>query len=137
MNRQINHIDSLINRIDIDIEESIDKYNKEKEKVLRELKCFELGQRHVVKSQNRFSYKSFLKPVRYQTVDEWPESMKVSDYLNRIRERTINELRKNDQIQSTEKYYFQVVYKPEGWVFSLFTFLTDFYMSPTDINLLE
>ena len=63
MNRQfskveiINHSDSLINRIDIDIEESIGKYDKEK--VISELKCFEIGQRHGVKSQKRFSYKSF------------------------------------------------------------------------------
>ena len=32
--------------------------------------------------------------IEYETVDEWPESTKVVDYLNRIRMRTIEELRK-------------------------------------------
>ena len=81
------------------------------------------------------------------------------DYLNQIRERTINELTKaqeetlyhysahfksNDHENIyKENNYFQVLYKPddpkyaEPWIFSLFTFITDFYMSPTDINLLE
>ena len=99
-------------------------------------------------------------------MDEWPESTKVVDYLNRIRMRTIEELRKAqeetldyyklnssqfklnsmDEIRSElfkDKFHFQVLYKPEEtkyaetWIFNLFTFVTDFYISLTDINLLE
>ena len=173
----INHFDNLINRVDIDIEESVGKYSEEQ--VLSELKCFEIEQRSV-KSLERFSLKCFdstdesEKPVRYQTVDQWPQSMKVIDYLNQIRERTINELTKAqeetlyhyklnsahfksnehepideknmDEIRSeifNGTFFFQVLYKPddpkyaEPWIFSLFTFISDFYMSPTEINLLE
>ena len=42
-----------------------------------------------------------------------------------------------------EKFYFQILYKPEDqtfskkWVFNIFTFVTDFYISPTEIDLLE
>ena len=105
--------------------------------------------------------------IRYETVDEWPESTKVVDYLNRIRMRTIEELRKTqeetldyyklnsssqfklnsmEEIRSElfkDKFHFQVLYKPENpkfsnsWVFNLFTFFTDFYLSSIDINLLE
>ena len=62
--------------------------------------------------------------------------------------RTIEELRKAqeealDSYKSQlfpEKFYFQVRYtqsEPEEWIFKLFTFVTDFYMSPYDISLLE
>ena len=172
----INHFDSLINRVDFDIEESVGKYSKHQ--VLSELRCFEIRQRNV-KSLKRFSLKCFNsneseKPFQYQTVDQWPESTKVIDYLNRIREKTISELtkaqedtlshykqnsahfkskdqqlidKKNmDEIRSqmfNETFYFQVLYKPDDpkyadpWIFNLYTFIIDFYMSPTDINLLE
>ena len=172
----INHFDSLINRIDIDIEEAIGKYSEKQ--VLSELNCFEI-KRRPVKSLERFFFKCFdssesenpieniRNPIRYQTVDEWPESMKVIDYLNRIREKTIDELTKAqedtlshyklnsshfksndhqlnmDEIRSElfkRENYFQVLYKPiyrAPWVFNVYTFITDYYMSPTDINLLE
>ena len=96
----INHFDSLINRVDIDIEEAIGKYSEEQ--VLSELKCFEIEKRNV-KSLERFSLDYFdstesEKDIQYrETVDEWPESMKVIDYLNRIREKTIDELTKAQQ----------------------------------------
>ena len=166
----INHFDNLINRVDIDIEESVGKYKQEQ--VLSQLRCFEIEKRNV-KSLKRFSLKCFdstesENPIKYQTVDQWPESMKVIDYLSQTREETINELTKmqqdalshyrlnlsqfksNDQnldeMRSElfkEKFYFQVLYKPddpkyaEPWIFKLYTFFTDFYMSPIDINLLE
>jgi hypothetical protein len=172
----MNHFDNLINRVDIDIEEAVGKYSEEQ--VLSQLKCFEIEQRNL-KSIDNFSLKCFEsteseKPIRYQTVDQWPDSMKVIDYLNRIREKTISELRKaqedtlsNYQLNSSrfksnghqlngemnmdemrsqvlnENFYYQVLYKPdnpkyaEPWIFSLYTFISDFYMSPDDINLLE
>ena len=52
----INYFDNLINRVDIDIEESVRKYSEEQ--VLSELKCFEIGQRNV-KSLKKFSLKRF------------------------------------------------------------------------------
>jgi myo-inositol-1-phosphate synthase len=76
----IDHFDSLINRVDIDIEEAIGKYSEEQ--VLSELKCFEIEKRNV-KSLDRFSLDYFdstesEKDIQYrETVDEWPESMKV------------------------------------------------------------
>ena len=36
----MNHFDNLINRVDIDIEEAVGKYNEEQ--VLSQLKCFEI-----------------------------------------------------------------------------------------------
>ena len=109
------------------------------------------------------------KDIQYrETVDEWPESMKVIDYLNRIREKIIDELTKaqqdtlshyklnsshflksNDHVNELRSqvfkdlFYFQILYKPddskyaEQWIFNLYTFICDFYMSPSDINLLQ
>ena len=167
----IDHFDSLINRIDIDIDECLEKYNQDQ--VLSNLDCFNNGhgQRNIRGQTtiylDRFKYIWFReKNIKYETVDEWPESIKIVDYLNRIRMRTIEELRKAqeetldyykqnssqfklnsiDEIRRElfkDKFHFQVIYKPEDseytnlWVFKLFTFVTDFYLSSTDINFLE
>ena len=160
----INHFDRLINRVDIDIEESLEKYNKEQ--ALSQLNCFDMEKRNV-KNLNSFYLQCFnptessQNDIVYLTVDEWSESTKVVDYLNRVRKRTIDELSKAqedtleylklnpsnfksndnlDEIRSEifkEKFYFQVHYKPNKWIFNLFTFVTDFYISQTDITLLE
>ena len=167
----IDHFDSLINRVDVDIDECLQKYNQEQ--VLSELECFDIRNRNVRgqdtiylnrSDSSRYSY--LVEDIKYETVDEWPESTKVVDYLNRIRMRTIEELRKAqeetldyykqnstqfklnsmDEIRSElfkDKFHFQVLYKPEEtkyaepWIFNLYTFVTDFYISSTDINLLE
>ena len=162
----IDHFDSLINRVDIDIDECLEKYNQEQ--VLSNLSCFHIGiGDRIVRGQNNIYLNGLTeKYIEYDTVDEWPESTKVVDYLNRIRMRTIEELRKAqdetleyykqnssqfklnsmDEIRSElfkDKFHFQVIYKPEDvyytnlWVFNLYTFVTDFYISSTDINLLE
>ena len=159
----IDHFDGLINRVDIDIDECLEKYKKEQ--VLSELNRFYNGQRNV--SGQTAIFLNQLSEVcnQYETVDEWPESTKVVDYLNRIRMRTIEELRKAQEetldyykmnssqfkFNSMEeirrelfkdKFHFQVI-KPEdpeytnSWIFNLYTFVTDFYLSSTDINLLE
>ena len=166
----INHFDSLINRVDIDIEQSLEKYNQE-----QDLSQIDYSREIYIdlSFQNFYMscYESREKVNRYETVDEWPESTKVVDYLNQIRNRTIEELtkaqkdtleyyklnssqfksidnqlideNKMDEIRSEifkDKFYFQVVYKPDytyKWVFNIFTFVTDFYMSPDDISLLE
>ena len=73
----------------------------------------------------------------YKTVDLWSESTKVVDYLNQIRTRTIEELRKAQEealeiykSQKGDKFYFQVLYtqtEPYEWIFKLFTFVTDVF----------
>jgi hypothetical protein len=199
----INHFDSLINRVDIDIEQSLEKYNGEQ--VLSQLDFnSNRGKIYIdlrsdisdwiCNSENYFKlkFKKFYVSccdsetdssdkkeiqnvcIRYETVDEFSESTKVVDYLNQIRKRTIDELTKaqkdtlehvkqsSSQFKSNDhrlidekhidnlrselfkdKFYFQVLYKPNNpkyskmWVFNLYTFVTDFYMSPTDIKLLE
>ena len=165
----IDHFDSLINRIDIDIDECLQKYNQEQ--VLSNLNLSFDVRKINVRGQDTI-YLNWSDPswsekfIKYETVDEWPESIKVVDYLNRIRMRTIEELRKAqnetlnyykqnssqfklnsmDEIRSElfkDKFHFQVNYKPQDteftnlWFFKLFTFFTDFYISSTDINLLE
>ena len=160
----IDHFDSLINRVDIDIDECIEKLNQEQ--VLSELHFFKIGDRDVRRQKNIYLNRFTEEDIEYETVDEWPESTKVVNYLNRIRMRTIEELRKAqeetleyyklnssqfklnslDEIRSElfkDKFHFQVIYKPEdtkysnSWIFNLYTFVTDFYLSSTDINLLE
>ena len=193
----INHFDNLIHRVDIDIEECLEKYNENQ--VFGDLKCFKSFKKNEMKTKRKrnpeISYESFelnesslnksyefecswLNQVKkiderlfksrinensdeleyikiYKTVDLWSESTKVVDYLNQIRTRTIDELRKaqeealkiykpqSDGLKNQsfqDKFYFQVLYtqsEPYEWVFKLFTFVTDFYMSSDDISLLE
>jgi hypothetical protein len=96
-----------------------------------------------------------------KALNQWTESTKVVDYLNQIRSSTIKEL-KNAQKESLEnyildeiddeknielknetsanKFYFQVHIQRSdyvSWIFNIYTFVTDFYMSPFDIDLLE
>lgn len=102
-----------------------------------------------------------------ETSELWPESTKVVDCLNEIRMRTIDKLRKeqtesvenapefkhlrvavtdenkNEELKSelfANKFYFQAkITRPEyqKWLFNLVTFVTDFYISPFEIDLLE
>ena len=178
----INHFDNLIHRVDIDIEESIEKYNDKQ--ILGDLSCFksiikkeetkiyvsesielyelpfdkyyEIQQPGLKEEEkiNELLFKSqaneepeYSKIIK--TVDLWSEETKVNDYLNQIRTRTIEELRKaqeealkifKSQSDDLNKFYFQVYFsqsKRQQWIFKLFTFVTDFYMSPEDISLLE
>ena len=158
----INHFDTLIQQVDIDIEQSNEKYKQDQ--LLGEMKCFRV--------ENRKSWKCCALTLKYfqsnesSDVNEWSESTKVSDYLNQVRQRTIEVLRKAqedslgslknksipdlDQLRDSNnveemksllfanKFYFQVLYKPQdSWVFNLYTILADFYLSPTEINFLE
>ena len=162
----INYFDELINQVDIEIEETIKSYNENQtldnvkclEKQERTAKV-EKAYYKIIKL-----FKS-QQTNRFQTVYLWSESTKVVDYLSQIRMRTIEELRKaqeealeyyklnssrfkqfeemSDEFKSqlfAEKFYFQVRLKSkefEPLVFKLFTFVTDFYMSPSDIYILE
>ena len=164
----INHFDVLINRVDVDIEECLEKYNEHQ--ILGDLECFQKKNRNVKEDYNYYCLVN--KNIRssyytHETVDLWTESTNVIDYLNRIRMTTIGELRKAqeetleyyklnslqfksledenkiDELKSKlfgEKFYFQVKIKKENknrWIFNLFTFLTDFYISQSDIDILE
>ena len=169
----INYFDDLIKRVDIDIEECLENYEFDQELTLSELLCFEIKNRTVISEQKFYLNSSCSnesnQEVQYETVDEWSESTKVVDYLNQTRNRTVEELKneqeesleyykqnssyfksnewkKMDQLRSElfkENFYFQVVYKPKNkyysspWVFNLYTFVTDFYVSQTEIDLLE
>ena len=99
----INHFDNLINRIDIDIDSSIEKFN---DKQL-------LGEILKSSEDNRKNFKSLLFHLDvkfFDTIDSsklkfdsWPESMKVVDYLKQIRMKTIEELKKAQE--ETLEYY--------------------------------
>ena len=160
----INHFDELIKRVDIDIELSLENYKNEQ--ILGELLLSsENDRRNYEKEYNNLNVK-FHETIglsKSQTVDLWPESTKVADYLNRIRMKTIEELRKAekdrleyyklnsshferelieiDQLKSQlfgEQFYFEVHFtKKTLWPFSLFTFTSDFYVSLSHINTLE
>ena len=167
----INHFDDLINRIDIDIDSSLEKYNDQQ--ILSE----------IIKSSEKnrldFRYRYFDFDVKFsetidsskQNLNSWPESMKVFDYLKQIRMKTIEELKKAqeetieyyklnserfksftseqndekkiDELRSelfADKFYFQVNLKQSEkrfWAFNVFTFVTDFYLSPFYIESLE
>jgi hypothetical protein len=161
----INHFDDLIQKVDIEIEECLKKYNKNQ--VLGELECFKVEDRNNrCENDSKFQVELFESNESSEEKKEqiWSEWTKVVDYLNQVRLRTIEELRKeqkesvenssrfNSLINSEltkeekrselfdEKFYFQVkITRPdiESWVFNLFTFVTDFYMSQSDIDFLE
>ena len=157
----INHFDELINQVDIDIEESLKKYNDNQ--LLGEM----LFKERIVDSKFKLELYSDSCKLQEESAIEWSESTKVVDYLNQIRMRTIEELRK-EQKESVEnssqfnhlreeitdenkreelksqlfadKFYFQVKYRQLNnklCYFNLFTFITDFYISQAEINKLQ
>ena len=103
----INHFDNLINRVDIDIDNCMEKYNEELLKDLIIISQFKrIGFRTNMKCFSQF--KVILLTINWsknphQTVNIWPESTKIIDYLKQIRMRTIDELKK-EQEKTLEKY---------------------------------
>ena len=100
----INHFDQLINRVDIDIEESIEKYNDQQ--LLSELlESSENNRKHFKTDIDHFTLRFFqtFDPSKHQSLDSWPESTKVVDYLKQTRMKTIDELKKAQE--ETLKYY--------------------------------
>ena len=99
----INHFDNLINRIDIDFDSSLEKYNDQQ--LLSELRKSS--------ENNRWDFTDipFSFNVKFidtfdsskTNPDSWPESTKVIDYLKQIRMKTIEEL-KNLQEETIEYY---------------------------------
>ena len=179
----INHFDDLVHQIDIDIEESIRKYGENQS--IGKLECFQFLKRDFKDYHCKFKLDYFIRFKISSTfgftseedrLNAWEhfddqfsfrKSTKLVDYLNRIRTRTIEELRKVqiekvenssnfdhlkveitnetniDELKSqlfSDKFHFQVkIQRPDDvlWIFNLFTFITDFYMSPSDINILQ
>ena len=159
----INHFDDLINQVDINIEQSIEKYKDDR--ILGEVNCFKVENRTLFE-ENWIDLTVNKSPQakKCETVNEWSESTKVIDYLNQVRQRTIDELRKAqedsleylksescdlnhikqskdvEEMKSrlfADKFYFQVLYEHQDcWVFNLYTIVTDFYLSSSEIRFL-
>ena len=92
----------------------------------------------------------YLNQTRMRTIEELRKGQEeILEYykLNSslFKSEEINDENKIEEYRSklfSEKFYFQLYYKRENkhckpWIFNLFTFVTDFYMSPSDINLLK
>lgn len=159
----INHFDELINRVDIDIETALEIYSENQ--VLGDFECFEVKKRNG-KLGNSSKYKFvFSKPYKSSSKGDtdnlWTKRTKVTDYLNQLRIRIIGELRnvQEESLQNStnfshlrveitnkedlrsklfdDKFYFQIQVQPKTWIFNLFTIVTDFYMSQSDIDTLQ
>ena len=161
----INHFDNLVNRIDIDIESSLEIFNGDQ--LLCELLTSSQTNRTDFKNRNvQFENQFFEKIDSFkQNLDSWEESTKVVDYLKKIRMKAIEELSKVqeetleyyklnsarfkseltneksiDELRGklfADKFYFQISLKQPLWMFNAFTFIADFYISPSDIDSLE
>ena len=163
----IDHFDNLINRVDIDIDSSLEKCNNQQ--LLRELLTSSENHRYkFITKHYQFQLNFFDEKTNDSSEIELDddESLKVVDYLKTVRMRTIDELKKAqeetllcykqnssrfkseltniDELKSelffAEKFYFQVNLKQSEkslWAFNTFTFVTDFYLSQSDIDLLE
>ena len=159
----INHFDKLINGVDVDIDECLQNYN-ENQVLGEKRKSSECNKTNFFKFS--LLLKSSNDNLE-ETEDLWTESTKVVDYLKQIRMRIIEEFRKEqkDLVENTskfnhlkvavsdenqkeelksqlfaEKFYFQVkITNPQfkKWYFNLFIFVTDFYLSQPEIDLLE
>ena len=170
----INHFDNLINKVDIDIDSNLEKYNDEK--VIGELITNSENNRKTFRNfddfygefDDEFDVEMFYSyKHQHQALDLWSKSTKVIDYLKQVRFETIEELRKAQEDTLTsyklnnsrfsilsnqnninelrselfaEKFYFQVNFTQSEkrlWAFDVFTFVTDFYLSPSHIDSLE
>ena len=160
----INHFDGLINRLDIDVESALKTISENQ--VLGNLNCFKIENRNVG-NDSKYKLNFFIFYEFPQENNQWSESTKVVDYLNHIRMRTISDLRKvqeeslenssrfnhlrveikdeanKEELKSqlfADRFYFQIELKSTKnilWILKLYTIITDFYMSSSDINLLE
>lgn len=95
----INYFDKLINQVDIEIDETLNYYNENQ--ILADLNYSEIEERKKKRPNNRFLKKS--PEQNDDNVDLWSESTKVVDYLNQVRMRTIESLRKAQE--ETLDYY--------------------------------
>ena len=91
----IDHFENLINRIDIDIDTCLEKYNNEQ--LLSELlSSSEKHRKKFIRNHHHFELNFFDKKTNdsSEIKPESVESVKVVDYLKTIRMRTIEKLRK-------------------------------------------
>jgi hypothetical protein len=89
----------------------------------------------------------YLKQIRIKTIEELKKTQEETlEYYKLNSERFKSELINEKNIEElrselfAEKFYFQVNLKKSKyrcWVFSVFTFVTDFYLSQTYIDSLE
>ena len=164
----INHFDNLINRIDIDIDSSLEKFN-EQQLISEILRSSEYNRSDFKNRSVGFTVEFFFNiDSSKQNLNPWSETTNVVDYLNQVRIETIEELKKAqedtlghyklnsarfkseqanekgiDKLRSelfAEKFYFQVHLnqsKKRFLAFNVFTFITDFYISASNIDSLE
>lgn len=98
----VNHIDELINKIDIDIETCLEKYKEDQ--ILGDLEFFRAENRTLkINSNFKIDFFDSFSPSLNQQDNQWSESTKVVDYLNQVRSTTIEELRKAQEYSL--KYY--------------------------------
>ena len=92
----INHFDDLVNRIDIDIDSSLENVNGEQ--LLSELLTSSGTNRRDFETRNEDFKARFFDAIdssnSNRNRDSWPETTKVVDYLKQVRMKTIEELRK-------------------------------------------
>ena len=162
----IDHFDNLINRVDIDIDICLEKYNNEQ--IIAELLKSSENNRRNFSDKFDVDFPNKFISSKHQSRDLWAKSTKVNDYLKQVRMKTIEELRKAqnetleyyklntsqfkselsnekniDELRSklfAENFYFQVHFTQSDkrcWTFNVFTFVTDFYMSQSEIDSLE
>ena len=150
-----NHFDRLIDRVDIHFEEQLEKYNGNRFLDEKARSDFEDSEESYVKGYTlEFfdSYESSLVKKYQEDGQHWSESTKVVDYLKQVRMRTVEELKK--EMENCLEYYesnteknleelfankhcFQLAYKPIdsnfSWFFDLYTVITDFYLTESDM----
>ena len=162
----INHFDKLINKVDIDIEQCLEKCNGQE--ILGELLKSSADDRRNFRDTKDSFYIVLRDKIESSNNILWTESTKASDYLKKVRMSSIEELRKaqKDSLEYykrnrscfkyqltdennidllrgqlfADKFYFQVNLAQSTkrlWHFNLFTFITDFYVSQSDIESLE
>ena len=101
----INHFDDLVNRIDIDIDSSLENVNGEQP--LSELLTSSETNRKNFKNRNEEFMAQFFRAIdssnSNRNLDPWEDSTKVVDFLKQVRMKTIEELRKVQE--ETLDYY--------------------------------
>ena len=161
----INHFDNLVNNIDIDIER-LEIFN-DKHILGELLKNSEDERRNFRNKKDNFNVKfhnkigtsnnnlwpdstkvvDYLYQIRMKTIEELRKAqqdslefykLNSSDFKSQLTEKSsIDELRSE---LFSDRFYSQVRLKQptkQLWYFEVFTFVTDFYMSPSDIDSLE
>ena len=100
----INHFDNLINKIDIDTDICIENYNEEQtlSELLKSSETIRRDFRNTHEQLN-IKFRDEFNTSRHESLDLWPESTKVIDYLNQVRMKTIEQLRKAQE--DTLEYY--------------------------------